>query len=330
MTDFGSWNFLKQVEIEENSISNINVIRAYNYLLELLRLHPIIAKIINDYRAEPECDEWENTDKPLISFRVINWLLKRKINITYSYIPQELLCEHITDEEILKQQLYGEINNAEIMNNALYSFPRIEYSGINVFRGVNKSIFDIIMKTTYSGQVTIPYFQSTSLFIDAATRFADGTRQLMSIYVPNGFPLPYVSSSLNHICEDNFVCEAEVIIPINATLKFIKRKQEQGFTINCYVLIGFASETRQLWTTYETIVDKLIENGLFNDIQSQRPKMDETVGGKKQRNKIIKRNKTIKRNKRNKTNKKNKSNKRKMNKSNKRRTISKRNKYLHH
>lgn len=274
-----------EVSIENNEITNVDVIASNDYFNNLRTSNYEDYKIITDYRQEIECEEYESftietpqneeyinsssfgddddyvdmtllsniQTYPKISYSIINWLLSTKNlnNINdLTFIPSELLCEFITSKDILIKLLKEQLQNAEKMNNALKLFPKITSDYINVFRGVNDAFFNKIMSIIQNNkrakQVSFPSFLSTSLFIDAAKRFS-GSKKIMSIQLPKGECLPYVSSNLDHIRDRGVVSEAEVILPINATLQLLNIDNiitSDGFTIYHFKLIRYIQDIR--------------------------------------------------------------------------------------
>jgi hypothetical protein len=297
-----------EVSITNNQITDASVVSSYDYFSNLETNDNEAYKIITDYRQEIECEQYDdytieppvaeqdntyvdmtllnnsrntmviNTDTyPKISYSIINWLLSIKnlnqIN-DLTFIPNELLCEFITSKDILIKLLKEQIQNANKMNLALKSFPKITSDYINVFRGFNNAFFDkmtnIINKNQYK-QVTFPSFLSTSLFIDAAKRFS-GSKKIMSIKIPKGFSLAYVSSSLEQTRDRGVVSEAEVIIPINSTLKLLNNNPvitNDGFTIYQFELIGYVPEVRSFWSNYDNFVNNFGEQ-IYNQIVNKR------------------------------------------------------------
>jgi hypothetical protein len=157
-------------------------------------------------------------------------------------------------KDFLKQQ----IENAYIMNGILKSFPTIKNAPIIVYRGVTDAFYNILQTNIGRGQITFSCFLSTSLFIDTAKRFTSDSKHIMSIEIQKGDYLAYVSDKLEHINEhSNVTGEAEVLIPMNATLLQISEPQIDGeYTIHKFRLIGYLKDTRNSQKLANDFVDK--------------------------------------------------------------------------
>jgi hypothetical protein len=273
---------LKEVNINnENVIQNQNVINSYDYFESL---NPNDIKIIKDYRGDPECDNWElerdNEYYPNISYKIINWLLKRNIEPNYTYIPDDLYCNHITNNEILMDQINEQINNAEIMNNALLRFPVIEGEGINVFRGSTTSFLNSFKKTrshnlnSFSEFVTLPSFLSTALFIEAAQRFAQ-TNDILAIHIRSGDILPYVYPNLNKYSEPDYggnvyVSESEVIFPVRTVLQYNGSSTINDTNFHFYTFVKVL-DTREYWNNFKLRINNMFsDESLWNKIVERR------------------------------------------------------------
>ena len=257
---------LKEVDINnENIIQNQNVINSHDYFKNL---NPNDEKIINDYRGDPECDNWElersNEFYPNISYKIINWLLKRNIEPNYTYIPDDLYCPHITNNEILMGQINEQINSAEIMNNALLSFPVIEGEGINVFRGSTTSFLNSFKKSrdpnSFSEFVTLPSFLSTALFLGAAKRFAQ-TNDILAIHIPVGNILPYVYPNLNKYSAPDYsgnvyVSETEVIFPVRTILEYNGSSVVNDINFHFYTFVKVL-DTREYWNNFRQRINNM-------------------------------------------------------------------------
>jgi hypothetical protein len=268
-----------QVNVVNNVINNSDIQKSYEYYNMFTTRDPDPYKIVNDYRQEVECSEW--TDNPLtVSYKIMNWLLQRKKTPQYTYIPEELKCWDISNEQIKTQ-----LQNIEVMNSELQKFPSVTTSnspqGLNLFRGVSCDFINF--ETLRPGsQTTIDSFLSTSLFISTATRFTGSTNCIMIIHVHPGTPLPFITDNLLYMVNDNVSSEAEVVLPIGATLTFSQKFNSNGFNIYCFDLTSFRVETRQFWSSYNAILERLwphIEQ--LRIIQKQKDDDDDAmnVGG---------------------------------------------------
>lgn len=251
--------------IVDNEITNTDVVNSYDSFTNLKSKDPI-TQIITDYRNEHEEDENYNEDEsidsyPKINYSVVNWLFSTiSNNSTLSkdlYIPHILKFKFIKTEDILKDFLKQQIENAYIMNDILKSFPTIKNAPIIVYRGVTDAFFNILQKNIGRGQITFSCFLSTSLFIDTAKRFTSDSKHIMSIEIQKGDYLAYVSDKLEHINEhSNVTGETEVLIPMNATLLQISEPQIDGeYTIHKFILIGYLKDTRNPQTFANKFVD---------------------------------------------------------------------------
>jgi hypothetical protein len=256
--------------IVDNEITNTDVVNSYDYFNKLKEdedpKQKTITQIITDYRNEHEEDDNYNEDEsidsyPKINYSVVNWLFSTiSNNSTLSkdlYIPHILKFKFIKTEDILKDFLKQQIENAYIMNGILKSFPTIKNGPIIVYRGVTDAFFNILQKNIGRGQITFSCFLSTSLFIDTAKRFTSNLKHIMSIEIQKGDYLAYVSDKLEHINEhSNVTGEAEVLIPMNATLLQISEPQIDGeYTIHKFRLIGYLKDTRNPQTFANKFVD---------------------------------------------------------------------------
>jgi hypothetical protein len=244
--------WLTEVNVTNNIINNNDIQNSYEHYNLIKKQDDIPYKIVNDYRQEVECSEW--IDNPLtVSYKIMNWLLQRKITPQYNYIPEELKCCDISNEHIKSQ-----LQNIEIMNNELHKFPTVTSSnspqGINLFRGVSCDFINF-ESLRVGSQTTIDSFLSTSLFINTAIRFTGSSNCIMAIHIHPGTPLPFITNNLLYTGQDNVTSEAEVVIPIGATLLFSQKFNYHGFNIYCFELTSFRVETRQFWASYNTILE---------------------------------------------------------------------------
>jgi len=253
--------------IVDNEITNVDVLNSYNYFKNL-KSKDHITQIITDYRNEHEEDENYNEDEsidsyPKINYSVVNWLFSTMSNTTNTlskdlYIPHILKFKFIKSEDILKDFLKQQITNAYIMNGILKSFPTIKNTPIIVYRGIKDGFLNIINNNISRDQITFSCFLSTSLFIDTAKRFTSNSKHIMSIEIQKGDYFAYVSDKLEHINKySNVTGEAEVLIPMNATLLQISEPQIDGeYTIHQFRLITYLKDTRNSQPLAVAFVDK--------------------------------------------------------------------------
>ena len=263
--------------IVNNEITNTDVINSYNYFKNLKSKDPI-TQIITDYRNEHEEDENYNEDDsidsyPKINYSVVNWLFSTMSNTknvlsNNLYIPHILEFKFIKNKDILNTFLKQQITNAYIMNNLLNSFPPIQTGPIIVYRGIKDGFLSIIKKNISRGQITFSCFLSTSLFIDTAKRFTSDSKHIMSIEIPTTNNLAYVSDKLEYINQHSQVTgEAEVLIPMNATLLQISEPKIDGeYTIHQFRLISYLKETRNSERLAIAFVDKF-STDIFEKIE---------------------------------------------------------------
>jgi len=262
--------------IVNNQITNKDILNSYNYFKNLKSTNPI-TQIITDYRNEHEEDEDYNEDEsidsyPTINYSVVNWLLSNTKNglSNEMYIPDILQFKFIKNENILNYFLKQQIKNAYIMNHLLNSFPTLKMGPIIVYRGIKDRFLSIIQNNISHKQITFSCFLSTSLFIESAKRFTSDSKHIMSIEIPKENKLPYVSDKLEYINQHSGVtCEAEVLIPMNATLLQISEPQIDGeYTIHKYRLISYLKDTRNSQRFAIDFVDKF-STDIFNKINKK-------------------------------------------------------------
>lgn len=254
---------------------NTDVVNSYHYFQNLKSTNPTITQIITDYRNEHEEDEDYNQDEsidsyPTINYSVVNWLFLTMSNTQNTlsndlYIPHILKFKFIKNKDILNNFLKQQITNAYIMNNLLHSFPKMGH--IIVYRGIKDGFLSILKNNISHKQITFSCFLSTSLFIETAKRFTSDSKHIMSIEIPKENNIAYVSDKLEYINQHSGVtCEAEVLIPMNATLLQISEHQIDGeYTIHQFRLISYLKKTRNSQQFANSFVDKF-STDIFNKI----------------------------------------------------------------
>ena len=259
---------------------NTDVVTSYHYFQNLILKNPTITQIITDYRNEHEEDEDYNEDEsidsyPTINYSVVNWLfltMSNTKNVLSNdlYIPHILKFKFIKNKNILNKFLKQQITNAYIMNNLLNSFPTIKMEPIIVYRGIKDGFLSILKNNISHKQITFSCFLSTSLFIETAKRFTSDSKHIMSIEIPIENNLTYVSDKLEYINQHSGVtCEAEVLIPMNATLLQISEPQiDDEYTIHQFRLISYLKETRNSQKFAKTFIDKF-STDIFNKIDKK-------------------------------------------------------------
>jgi len=257
---------------------NTDVVTSYHYFQNLILKNPTITQIITDYRNEHEEDENYNEDEvidsyPTINYSVVNWLfltMSNTKNVLSNdlYIPHILKFKFIKNKNILNKFLKQQITNAYIMNNLLNSFPTIKMEPIIVYRGIKDGFLSILKNNISHKQITFSCFLSTSLFIETAKRFTSDSKHIMSIEIPIENNLTYVSDKSEYINQHSGVtCEAEVLIPMNATLLQISEPQiDDEYTIHQFRLISYLKETRNSQKFAKTFIDKF-STDIFKNIK---------------------------------------------------------------
>lgn len=215
-------------------------------------------QILQHYTHEIDTDDWSSSPL-MLSYQVINYILKQR------YIPKSNLGYEpdLVKERILSpQEIQQQIENAQKMQTILNTFPCMPYD-IIVYRGflVNDIYF---IKSTYlfvGDEITIPYFLSTSLSYESATRFTSRhkTRCYWRIEIPKGFPVSLIKESVDSI---NTGMEDEVLINMGAILQCTNNMLIDNDTqLMSFVLKGFtkAVSTRGFWDIMQQVGRKLHE-----------------------------------------------------------------------
>jgi hypothetical protein len=134
---------------------------------------------------------------------------------------------------------------------------------IIVYRGfLANDIYFIKSTYLFAGdEITIPYFLSTSLTYESATRFTSRhkTRCYWRIAIPKGFPVPMIKESIDTL---NIGMEDEVLINMGAILQCTSNMEIDDTTqLMSFVLKGFtkAVSTRGFWDIMQQIGSKLHE-----------------------------------------------------------------------
>lgn len=278
-------DWLTEVSVKNNSIENADVTNSFTHYTNLKTDNLLEYNHIYHYRQEIECDEWNDANLT-VSFEIINWLLQNKPETSNTdfikTIPTILNCPEITMDNLQSQ-----ITNASTMNDTLQKFPTITSEnnpqGIHLFRGINCNFINNTPLKS-NKQITFNNFLSTSLFLDTAIRFAGSPACIMSIHVTPGNVLPFITDNLLKVKLYNpeVTSEAEVLLPIGATLQFIKKftmeKNSRELTIYCFKLVSYRMETRTFLDYYKKIIpDRWI------DIEGVRINNDSLPDAKKQR-----------------------------------------------
>lgn len=227
------------------------LINHYNNLSEEDR------EILEHYTHEIDSDDWSTTPL-LLSYEVINFILKQR------YIPRHRLGytpELIRDNVLSQEDLQKQVANAKHMKDILREFPSLPHD-IIVYRGfLNKDVF--FSKSTFlfeGDDITIPYFLSTSLNFDSATRFTNRNAQkcYWKIIIPKGFPVALLKSTTESI---DVGMEDEVLLNIGAILQcvsntfFDNHSQIISFELKGYSKI---SATRCYWETIQEIASETL------------------------------------------------------------------------
>jgi hypothetical protein len=215
-------------------------------------------QIVQHYTHEIDADDWPSCPL-LLSYEVINYILKQR------YIPKTQLCYEpplIKERALSLHEIQQQVENAQKMRQILHGFPSMPHN-ITVYRGFLKNDIYFI-KSTYLFQgddITIPYFLSTSLNYNSATRFTsrDKPRCYWRIEIPKGFPIPMIKESIDTI---NIGMEDEVLINMGAILQYTGNMVIDVNThIMSFVLMGFSKvvATRGYWETIQEIGRSMYE-----------------------------------------------------------------------
>jgi hypothetical protein len=209
-------------------------------------------QIVRHYTHEIDTDDWESS--PLcLSYQVINYILKQR------YIPKSQLCYEppLIKERVLSlNEIQQQVENGQKLRHILQGFPCMPYDVV-VYRGfLHDDIYFIKSTFLFAGdEITIPYFLSTSLSYDSATRFTSRRkpRCYWSIEIPKGFPIPMIKESLDTV---NIGMEDEILINMGAILQCTGNMFVDTDTqLMSFTLKGFskAVATRGHWDTMQQI-----------------------------------------------------------------------------
>jgi hypothetical protein len=227
------------------------VVNHYNNLPEEDR------EILEHYTHEIDCDDWSTTPL-LLSYEVINFILKQR------YMPRHRLGytpELIRDKVLSQEDLQKQVANAKHMREIISKFPSLPHD-IIVYRGfLNKDVF--FSKSTFlfeGDDITVPYFLSTSLNFDSASKFTNRNSQkcYWKIVIPKGFPVALLKSTIESV---NAGMEDEVLLNIGAILQCV---ENTFFDNHCqmitFVLKGYSkiAATRGYWETIQEIASDLL------------------------------------------------------------------------
>jgi hypothetical protein len=213
-------------------------------------------QILQHYTHEMDPDDWVSC--PLvISYQVINYMLKQR------YMPKSYLGYEpdLIKEKVLSQSdIQRQVESAQKMRDILHTFPSMPYD-IYVYRGLLSD--DAYFKTSahlFAGdEITIPYFLSTSLSFDSATRFTNRHKAkcYWKIEVPKGFPISLIKECVDDV---NTGMEDEVLINMGAILQCNGNHIFDGHNqLITFTLKGFskATATRGFWDTIREIGKEL-------------------------------------------------------------------------
>jgi hypothetical protein len=240
-----------EVDVEDNQITNADIIRAHVYAN---RLPPNNIELLKQYRNEQEtCDE-----EITLNYLIINWLLKRRETRAYKYIPTILKkCYTLFTKENLNMQ----IDNAKKLDDILLGFQRND-NNLTVFRGFKEGAFPLKRDGTPKDLITLHSFVSTSLFKDTAKRFGSSTpHRIMVINIPAGNPIPFISPDTDfkkNVERNAVTSEAEVLLPIGTMLKYKSMRQEVDTIYYFFDLLGVQIKPRSYWTRLKQIVDEVM------------------------------------------------------------------------
>lgn len=204
--------------------------------------------LIHHYTCEIDPDDWTSC-RLSISYQVINYILKQCYvpPSKLGYVP-DLIAENVLSVEDMHKQ----VKSAQHLKVILDRFPYTNKDTI-VCKGMLSD--DVFFKQS-SGlsvgtDITVPYFLSTSIHFDVASRFTARTAQkcYWVITVPSGFPLPFIRKDTG---EGH---EGEILLNIGAILRVNSKHITHDNHIISLTLIGFSKsvETRSFWDKIQTI-----------------------------------------------------------------------------
>ena len=231
-------------------------------------------KIIEDYRSE-----WEDLELTL-SYQLMNWAT-RKINTTKNgvanYVPYLLTSKGLETSGIHKGILHEQVDNAQLLDETLHAFPRLQNRSMMVYRGETCNSF-YYQKAEHMGigdEMVILPFLSTSVNPRVGRRFTGNARNnnacVWQIEIPKGQIFPYVSASPPDFIPHNFGNgtnvpgpEYEVLLPTHARLKLINKIVDgHSNKIHQFKLIGFAEKSEDFWE--KTLTNLLSVDGVPED-----------------------------------------------------------------
>jgi hypothetical protein len=210
--------------------------------------------LIHHYTCEIDPDDW-NSCPLLISYQVINFILKQyyipssKLNYVPDLISQNVLS--ISD-------IYNQIINAQYLKNVLDEFPSCNNT-IIVYKGMLSEdyFFKKSCHLSIGSDITIPYFISTSVHFNIASRFTEknGQEYYWKIIIPSGFQIPFIRKDYSNSHE------GEILINIGAIFRITSNHNVNNIKIITLMLTGFSKcvETRNFWKTIKNIAQKHID-----------------------------------------------------------------------
>lgn len=204
--------------------------------------------LIHHYTCEIDPDDWMSCPL-LLSYQVINYILKRRYvsSSELEYVP-----ELISAKALSVKDMYAQVKNAERLKNILDRFPYADRDVI-VYKGMLSE--DVFFKQSaglsVGCDITIPYFLSTSIQFDVASRFTNRNERkcYWEITVPSGFPVPFIRTDTSNRHE------GEILLNIGAILRVTSKHITDCTQTISLTLIGFSKsvETRGIWKIVDNI-----------------------------------------------------------------------------
>jgi hypothetical protein len=216
--------------------------------------------VIDSYRAEIDPDDWARAPL-LVSYQIMNWAIKKInknnnarrgiVSTKANYLPQLLKENGLRQSRINMRTLEEQVRHAEILDNALYTFPRLEDTSMTVYRGESCSSFyyQKASRMIQGEELVILPFLSTSINRHVAGHFGDSTC-LWEIVIPPGQIFPYVSELIpEHLGNEESASqtEQEVLFPTHARLRLVSKSVDQVPNIYRFQLVGFAEKSPDFW-----------------------------------------------------------------------------------
>lgn len=224
--------------------------------------------VIHSYRGDVDPDDWLRAPL-LVSYKIMNWAIKQinkknnagrgLVSSRKDYVPELLTSSGLKQSRINQSILESQVEHAKILENTLYTFPRLERNeGMTVYRGetCNSFYYEKASRMREGGveELVILPFLSTSINRHVATRFSGNVRNnnscVWEITIPPGQIFPYVSELVpGHLGNEASAgdSEQEVLFPTHARLLLISKSVDQSPNVYRFQLVGFAEKAPDFW-----------------------------------------------------------------------------------